>query len=125
MGVLLAWGGVPYSAGSEAPANIKRLGRPAKICRHCKCPPEVHDMNIGGPDAGGMGVGRGGGGNKSLNANNPSAPNNINNNGSSSSSKRRNSTSDDDSGCPLEEFAWVPPGLPPEQVSSLGVLIVV
>ncbi|XP_062610765.1 prickle planar cell polarity protein 3-B-like isoform X2 [Saccostrea cucullata] len=29
---------------------------------------------------------------------------------------KRNSTSDDDSGCPLEEYAWVPPGLKPEQV---------
>lgn len=30
---------------------------------------------------------------------------------------KRNSTSDDDSGCPLEEYTWVPPGLKPEQVS--------
>lgn len=29
---------------------------------------------------------------------------------------KRNSTSDDDSGCPLEEYSWVPPGLKPEQV---------
>jgi len=29
---------------------------------------------------------------------------------------KRNSTSDDDSGCPLEEYTWVPPGLKPEQV---------
>ncbi|GFS19045.1 protein prickle [Elysia marginata] len=47
-----------------------------------------------------------------------SSSNNNNNNNTSGSghhNKRRNSTSDDDSGCPLEEFAWVPPGLPPEQ----------
>lgn len=31
---------------------------------------------------------------------------------------QRNSTSDDDSGCALEEYAWVPPGLKPEQVRS-------
>lgn len=31
---------------------------------------------------------------------------------------QRSSTSDDDSGCVLEEYAWVPPGLRPEQVSS-------
>lgn len=31
---------------------------------------------------------------------------------------QRNSTSDDDSGCALEEYAWVPPGLSPEQVYS-------
>lgn len=40
---------------------------------------------------------------------------------------QRNSTSDDDSGCALEEYAWVPPGLKPEQVllcshSQLSVL---
>lgn len=29
---------------------------------------------------------------------------------------QRSSTSDDDSGCVLEEYAWVPPGLKPEQV---------
>lgn len=31
---------------------------------------------------------------------------------------QRSSTSDDDSGCALEEYAWVPPGLRPEQVST-------
>ncbi|XP_008843081.1 prickle-like protein 1 [Nannospalax galili] len=29
---------------------------------------------------------------------------------------QRSSTSDDDSGCALEEYAWVPPGLRPEQI---------
>lgn len=33
---------------------------------------------------------------------------------------QRNSTSDDDSGCALEEYAWVPPGLKPEQVFALS-----
>lgn len=32
---------------------------------------------------------------------------------------QRSSTSDDDSGCALEEYAWVPPGLRPEQVELL------
>lgn len=32
---------------------------------------------------------------------------------------QRSSTSDDDSGCALEEYAWVPPGLRPEQVSTI------
>lgn len=31
---------------------------------------------------------------------------------------QRSSTSDDDSGCALEEYAWVPPGLRPEQVTQ-------
>lgn len=34
---------------------------------------------------------------------------------------QRNSTSDDDSGCALEEYAWVPPGLKPEQVFTLCI----
>lgn len=33
---------------------------------------------------------------------------------------QRSSTSDDDSGCALEEYAWVPPGLRPEQVGLLS-----
>nr|XP_057933658.1 prickle-like protein 1b isoform X2 [Doryrhamphus excisus] len=36
--------------------------------------------------------------------------------GKVSMSFQRSSTSDDDSGCALEEYAWVPPGLRPEQV---------
>lgn len=31
---------------------------------------------------------------------------------------QRNSQSDDDSGCALEEYTWVPPGLRPDQVSK-------
>lgn len=30
---------------------------------------------------------------------------------------QRHSISDDDSGCASEEYAWVPPGLKPEQVA--------
>ena len=30
---------------------------------------------------------------------------------------QRHSQSDDDSGCALEEYTWVPPGLKPDQVS--------
>ena len=29
----------------------------------------------------------------------------------------RHSQSDDDSGCALEEYTWVPPGLKPDQVN--------
>ena len=32
---------------------------------------------------------------------------------------QRHSHSDDDSGCALEEYTWVPPGLKPDQVSYL------
>ena len=31
---------------------------------------------------------------------------------------QRHSHSDDDSGCALEEYTWVPPGLKPDQVSD-------
>lgn len=31
---------------------------------------------------------------------------------------QRHSQSDDDSGCALEEYTWVPPGLRPDQVSQ-------
>ncbi|XP_025106319.1 prickle planar cell polarity protein 3-A-like isoform X3 [Pomacea canaliculata] len=61
-----------------------------KVCRHCKCAPEVHEMTgVSETD-------------RALQRLMQDA--------------QRNSTSDDDSGCPLEEYAWVPPGLKPEQV---------
>ncbi|MPC82794.1 Protein prickle [Portunus trituberculatus] len=34
------------------------------------------------------------------------------------SDPQRHSHSDDDSGCALEEYTWVPPGLKPEQVRN-------
>lgn len=37
---------------------------------------------------------------------------------------QRSSTSDDDSGCALEEYAWVPPGLRPEQVGTWSSCVV-
>jgi len=36
---------------------------------------------------------------------------------------QRHSQSDDDSGCALEEYTWVPPGLRPDQVSKQSSLI--
>lgn len=39
--------------------------------------------------------------------------------GKNSAGFQRSSTSDDDSGCALEEYSWVPPGLRPEQVPQL------
>lgn len=63
-----------------------------KICRHCKCPPEVHDMSGGVSGETDRTLQR------------------------LMQDAQRNSTSDDDSGCPLEEYAWVPPGLKPEEV---------
>ncbi|XP_070559466.1 prickle planar cell polarity protein 3-like isoform X2 [Ptychodera flava] len=61
-----------------------------KICRHCKCPREDHGI-IGTKQE------------KTVNK-------------MMYGEYQRNSTSDDDSGCALEEYTWVPPGLKPEQV---------
>ena len=36
---------------------------------------------------------------------------------------QRNSTSDDDSGCALEEYTWVPPGLTPVQVTTTYYIV--
>ncbi|XP_031423342.1 prickle-like protein 2b isoform X2 [Clupea harengus] len=62
-----------------------------KICLHCKCPREEHAVSVMQLEM------------------------------EKTVTKlmydfQRNSTSDDDSGCALEEYAWVPPGLKPEQV---------
>ena len=65
-----------------------------KICRHCKCPRECHDVDMSKE------------GERSLQRLTHDA-------------QQRNSTSDDDSGCALEEYTWVPPGLKPEQVRAV------
>jgi hypothetical protein len=39
--------------------------------------------------------------------------------GAGASDLQRHSHSDDDSGCALEEYTWVPPGLKPDQVAQL------
>ncbi len=62
-----------------------------KICRNCKCPRDCHDVDMSKE------------GERSIHRITHDA-------------QHRNSTSDDDSGCALEEYTWVPPGLKPEQV---------
>ncbi|XP_072326927.1 prickle-like protein 2 [Scyliorhinus torazame] len=62
-----------------------------KICLHCKCPREEHIVTVMPLEM-----------EKTVNK--------------LMYDFQRNSTSDDDSGCALEEYAWVPPGLKPEQV---------
>ncbi|XP_058877519.1 prickle planar cell polarity protein 3 isoform X2 [Acipenser ruthenus] len=62
-----------------------------KICLHCKCPREDHAVRSVPGDLERMML-------KLV------------------SGFQRHSISDDDSGCASEEFAWVPPGLKPEQV---------
>nr|AHY88470.1 pk [Terebratalia transversa] len=75
------------SCGDKCPGFQIHYWR--KICRHCKCPREAHEF-------GGMDQER-----------------NVN---KIIHDFQRNSASDDDSGCALEEYTWVPPGLKPEQV---------
>lgn len=66
-----------------------------KICLHCKCPYEVHDLGTI-PER--------------------DRERDMKNLDKVVHNLKRNSTSDDDSGCPLEEYTWVPPGLKPDQV---------
>ncbi|XP_077983334.1 prickle planar cell polarity protein 3-like isoform X3 [Glandiceps talaboti] len=61
-----------------------------KICRHCKCPREDHGI---------------------LGSRQEKTVNKM-----MYGEFQRNSASDDDSGCALEEYTWVPPGLKAEQV---------
>nr|XP_006816374.1 PREDICTED: prickle2-like protein isoform X2 [Saccoglossus kowalevskii] len=74
--------------GDQCPGFALHYWR--KICRHCKCPREDHCI---------LGTKQEKTVNKMMYGEFP-----------------RNSTSDDDSGCALEEYTWVPPGLKPEQV---------
>ena len=67
-----------------------------KVCRHCKCPPEAHDLSSLANTVAGRNM------NKLL----------------QDLHHTRNSTSDDDSGCALEEYMWVPHGLSAAQVGS-------
>nr|CAD7394124.1 unnamed protein product [Timema cristinae] len=92
-----------------------------KVCRNCKCPREDHagamTSSIGNNNPLGQGAGP------------PSIPPHPLNlpdptdkllgkgvpYGQTSSDPHRHSQSDDDSGCALEEYTWVPPGLRPDQ----------
>lgn len=62
-----------------------------KICQHCKCPREEHAVHTVPVDLERIMC-------------------------RLISDFQRHSISDDDSGCASEEYAWVPPGLKPEQV---------
>lgn len=62
-----------------------------KICSNCKCPREAHNIFLNDLDQ------------------IPTSQFMVEFN-------RDSFVSDDDSGCPLEEYCWVPVGLSPEQV---------
>ncbi|XP_060108731.1 prickle planar cell polarity protein 3 isoform X1 [Heteronotia binoei] len=82
--------GQPCQAcGDQCPGFLVHGWR--KICQHCKCPREEHAVRIVPVDLERMMC-------------------------RLISDFQRHSISDDDSGCASEEYAWVPPGLKPEQV---------
>lgn len=68
-------------------------GSHRKICQHCKCPREEHAVHTVPVDLERIMC-------------------------RLISDFQRHSISDDDSGCASEEYAWVPPGLKPEQVTK-------
>ena len=73
--------------------SLKRCRPHRKICVHCKCVREEHAVR--------------------------SVPGQLEKMMTKLVSDfQRNSISDDDSGCASEEYAWVPPGLKPEQVTA-------
>uniref|UniRef100_A0A674J0W5 Prickle planar cell polarity protein 3 n=1 Tax=Terrapene triunguis TaxID=2587831 RepID=A0A674J0W5_9SAUR len=76
---------------SPTPSPTHGLPAPRKICQHCKCPREEHAVRAVPVDLERMMC-------------------------RLISDFQRHSISDDDSGCASEEYAWVPPGLKPEQV---------
>ncbi|XP_067408257.1 prickle planar cell polarity protein 3 isoform X2 [Emydura macquarii macquarii] len=78
-----------HACGDQCPGFLVHGWR--KICQHCKCPREEHAVRAVPVDLERM-MGR------------------------LISDFQRHSISDDDSGCASEEYAWVPPGLKPEQV---------
>uniref|UniRef100_A0A8C5S7X9 Prickle planar cell polarity protein 3 n=1 Tax=Laticauda laticaudata TaxID=8630 RepID=A0A8C5S7X9_LATLA len=82
--------GQPCQAcGEQCPGFLVHGWR--KICQHCKCPREEHAVRMAPVDLERMMC-------------------------RLISDFQRHSISDDDSGCASEEYAWVPPGLKPEQV---------
>ncbi|KAJ9592805.1 hypothetical protein L9F63_015527, partial [Diploptera punctata] len=107
-----------------------------KVCRNCKCPREEHS---GGMAATGNPLGQGagpppslppsggGGGNAGAGAGGPlgllDPADKLLGKGvqyGQSTDPHRHSQSDDDSGCALEEYTWVPPGLRPDQFYILS-----
>lgn len=114
------------------------------MCRNCKCPREDHQerqYQTGAPAANGYNSQRSAGYNSSLQQPSPQSLTSSETMLANSSADKlvlgragglhpfhhhppnglgtdvlRHSQSDDDSGCALEEYTWVPPGLKPDQV---------
>ncbi|KAM0724711.1 Protein prickle [Formica fusca] len=103
-----------------------------KVCRSCRCPREEHQRastEAGGPSGLGLGPGppmamamafpSGAGGaphQEPFKSPVQAAPAGLALQEALMQHHQRHSQSDDDSGCALEEYTWVPPGLRPDQV---------
>ncbi|XP_012227796.1 prickle planar cell polarity protein 3 isoform X3 [Linepithema humile] len=103
-----------------------------KVCRSCRCPREEHQRastETGGPSGLGLGPGppmamamafpSGAGGaphQEPFKSPVQAAPAGLALQEALMQHHQRHSQSDDDSGCALEEYTWVPPGLRPDQV---------
>lgn len=103
-----------------------------KVCRSCRCPREEHQRastEAGGPSGLGLGPGPpmamamafpGGAGGaphqEPFKSPVQAAPAGLALQEALMQHQQRHSQSDDDSGCALEEYTWVPPGLRPDQV---------
>ena len=106
-----------------------------QVCKNCKCPKEDHNTSFNGltgsdplaaatsavmaatqaVTANGQPNGHAG---QQLNSSIDSAQKVLNGvQTSGQAPKQTLAHSDDDSGCALEEYTWVPPGLKPDQVS--------
>ncbi|XP_072746125.1 uncharacterized protein [Anoplolepis gracilipes] len=105
-----------------------------KVCRSCRCPREEHQRastEAGGPSALGLGPGppmamamafpSGAGGaphQEPFKSPVQAAPAGLVLQEALMQHHQRHSQSDDDSGCALEEYTWVPPGLRPDQLGG-------
>ena len=111
------------------------------MCKNCKCPKEDHSVafhnGLAGSDplaaatsavmaaaqassvqasSSGHANGHAQQLNSSIDSANQKVPNSVQNS-QGQAPKQTLAHSDDDSGCALEEYTWVPPGLKPDQVS--------
>ncbi|XP_018044681.1 PREDICTED: prickle-like protein 3 [Atta colombica] len=118
--------------GSMHSSYDAATGCSEKVCRSCRCPREEHQRTsteAGGPSGLGLGPGppmamamafpsgaEGAPHQEPFKSPVQAAPAGLALQEALMQHHQRHSQSDDDSGCALEEYTWVPPGLRPDQV---------
>ncbi|KYN18686.1 Protein prickle [Trachymyrmex cornetzi] len=118
--------------GSMHSSYDAAAGCSEKVCRSCRCPREEHQRTsteAGGPSGLGLGPGppmamamafpsgaEGAPHQEPFKSPVQAAPAGLALQEALMQHHQRHSQSDDDSGCALEEYTWVPPGLRPDQV---------